>query len=307
MQMQDLNDLNLFVAVATHGGFSAAARALHAPKSKLSRRIAGLEDQLGVRLVERSTRRFQVTEVGEDVLRHARAVLHEAEAINDIVLQRKREPQGLVRVSAPPGVDRVISHALPRLLARHPKLRVQVIVSNRRIDLIEERVDVAVRLRETEDTDGDLQMKVISREPGVLVASPELLAHVGAPSSPAALAGYPTIGLTDEPGPDRWLLRNSAGEAAEVVHEPRLSSSSPWIVRDAAAVGVGVAVLPPWSCRELLDGGRLVRILPDWTRRQGVIHMVFTSRRGLLPGVRAVLDFLAEALDPRGEGWGAVL
>ncbi|HEY2598227.1 MAG TPA: LysR substrate-binding domain-containing protein [Candidatus Dormibacteraeota bacterium] len=305
--MQDLNDLNLFVAVVTHGGFSAAARALDAPKSKLSRRIAGLEDHLGVRLLERSTRRFQVTDVGEDVLRHARAVMCEADAIDDIVLQSKAEPQGLVRVAAPPGVDRLISGSLPSLLAQYPKLRVQVIVSNRRVDLIEERVDVAVRMREVLDTDVDLQMKVISRSSGILVASPELLAAHGTPSSPAALSAGPTVSLSDTTGPDRWVLQSQAGEEVEVVHEPRLSSSSPSIVRQAVEDGVGVAVLPEWACRELLESGRLVRVLPDWARRQGVMHMVFTSRRGLLPGVRAVLDFLADALDPRAAVWEAAL
>jgi DNA-binding transcriptional LysR family regulator len=303
--MQDLNDLNLFVAVVTHGGFSAAARALDAPKSKLSRRIAGLEEHLGVRLLERSTRRFQVTEVGEDVFRHARAAMTEAEAIDDIVLQRRAEPQGLVRVAAPPGVDRLISRSLPRLLERFPKLRVQVIVSNRRVDLIEERVDVAVRFREVLDTDADLQMKVVSRAEGVLVASPEVLALHGRPEHPSALATYPTVSLTDASGTDRWLLRNTAGEEVEVAHEPRLSSSSPSIVRQAVVDGIGVAVLPEWSCRELLESGRLVQILPEWTRRQGVIHMVFTSRRGLLPGVRIVLDFLAEALNPKAPAWEA--
>jgi DNA-binding transcriptional LysR family regulator len=258
-------------------------------------------------LLERSTRRFQVTDVGQDVLRHARAAMFEAEAIDEIVLRRKGEPEGLVRVSAPPGVDRVISRSLPRLLARHPKLRVQVILSSSRIDLIEERVDVAVRVREVFDTDGDLQMKVISRTSGVLVASPELLAAHGTPVSPGALAGYPTVSLTDASGPDRWVLQSAGGEEIEVVHEPRLSSSSPSIVREAAADGVGVATLPEWSCGELLENGGLVRILPEWTRRQGVVHMVFTSRRGLLPGVRAVLDFLGEALNPSSPAWEAAL
>jgi DNA-binding transcriptional LysR family regulator len=105
----------------------------------------------------------------------------EAEAIDEIVLRRKGEPEGLVRVSAPPGVDRVISRSLPRLMARHPKLRVQVILSSSRIDLIEERVDVAVRVREVFDTDGDLQMKVISRTAGVLVASPRSWPPTGRP------------------------------------------------------------------------------------------------------------------------------
>jgi DNA-binding transcriptional LysR family regulator len=150
-------------------------------------------------------------------------------------------------------------------------------------------------------------MKVISRAPGVLLASPKLLAARGAPEGPQALSAYPTVGMTDMCGPERWVLRNVGGEEVEVVHEPRLSSGSPSIVRQAAADGVGVAVLPEWSCREMLESGQLVRILPDWTRREGLIHIVFTSRRGQLPGVRAVIDFLAEALDPRAPAWDAAL
>src|ERR1700741_3207375 len=129
--MRDLNDLSLFAAVVSNGGFSAAARALDTPKSRVSRRVAALEQQLGVRLVERSTRRFKVTEVGQDVYRHARAALCEAEAlggggaIQGAVLRLRAEPQGLVRISCPIGLDRLLAAQLPRFLVRYPRLRVQ--------------------------------------------------------------------------------------------------------------------------------------------------------------------------------------
>src|SRR5580693_8493170 len=134
--MQDLNDLTFFAAVVANGGFSAASRALGAPKSRISRRVAALEQRLGVRLVERSTRRFNVTEVGQDVYRHARAALAEAEAIDDVASRLRAEPQGLVRISCPQGADRLLAGELPRFLERYPRLRVQMIVSNRRVDLI---------------------------------------------------------------------------------------------------------------------------------------------------------------------------
>src|SRR6516162_8924189 len=118
--MRDLNDLSFFAAVVSHGGFSAASRALGLPKSRISRRVAGLEGQLGVRLLERSTRRFKVTEVGQDVYRHARAALAEAEAVEEVVARLKAEPQGLVRVSCPLNADRLIGSALPGFLAAHP-------------------------------------------------------------------------------------------------------------------------------------------------------------------------------------------
>src|ERR1700733_11795524 len=156
--MRDLNDLSYFAAVVANGGFSSASRALAIPKSPPSRRVSALEEQLGVRVVERSTRRFSVTEVGQDVYRHARAALSEAEAIEDVAARLKAEPQGLVRISCPQGADRILADGLAELLTRYPRLRVQVIVSNRRVDLIEDGVDIAIRVRDRLDTDADLQV-----------------------------------------------------------------------------------------------------------------------------------------------------
>ena len=301
--MRDLNDLSFFAAVVANEGFSAAARALGVPKSRLSRRVAALEAQLGVRLLERSTRKFRVTEVGQDIYRHARAALSEAEAIEAVAARLKSEPQGLVRISCPLGVERLLGAALPAFLARHPKLRVQVIVSNRRIDLIEESVDIAVRVRERLDTNPDLQVKIIANVGEMLVASPGLLAALGEPATPADLPRFPTLGHTDAPGLDRWPLRNAEGEEAVVLHEPRLSATSFPILMQAAVDGLGVAKLPEYNCQEMLETGQLVRVLPDWAAPQGILHLVFTSRRGLLPSVRAVIDFAAEVLHPRTGVW----
>jgi DNA-binding transcriptional LysR family regulator len=301
--MRDLNDLGFFAAVVSHGGFSAASRALGLPKSRISRRVAALEGQLGVRLLERSTRRFKVTDVGQDVYRHARAALTEAEAIEEVVARLKAEPQGLVRVSCPMDADRLVGEALPGFLAQHPKLRVQVIVSNRRVDLIEEGVDVAVRVRERLDTDADLQMKVISRSGNMMVASPGFVAERGQPGDPEEIPAFPTLAHSDRPGLDRWVIVNAAGEELDIAHEPRLSANTFPILREAAFAGLGIAMLPEYVCRDGFESGRLVRILPEWANRQGVLHLVFTSRRGQLPGVRAVIDFLAEVLNPRSEAW----
>ena len=304
--MRDLNDLSYYSAVVTHGGFSAAARALGLPKSRISRRVAALEDQLGVRLLERSTRRFKVTDVGQDVYRHARAALTEAEAIEEVVARLTAEPQGLVRISCPMDSDRLIGAALPAFLARHPKLRVQVIVSNRRVDLIEEGVDVAVRVRDRLDTDADLQVKIVSRAASMLAASPGLVAERGLPLAPGDLPAFPTLSHADRPGLDRWTLRNADEEEVEIVHQPRLSASSFPTLREGAVAGLGIALLPEYVCRDGFETGRLVRVLPDWAARQGILHLVFTSRRGLLPGVRAMIDFLSEVLSPRSEAWTRV-
>ena len=299
----DLNDLTFFAAVVANGGFSAAGRALDLPKSRISRRVAALEQRLGVRLVERSTRRFNVTEVGQDVYRHARAALAEAEAIEEVASRLRAEPQGLVRVSCPQGADRLLAAELPRFLDRHPKLRLQIIVSNRRVDLIEEAVDVAIRVRDKLDTDADLQVRIIGRTSPMLVATPAFLDTRGRPRTPAELAGYPTLSPTERPGLDRWILVNEKGDEETVVHEPRLSSSEFSLLRQAALDGAGIAFLAEYACREPLVDGRLERVLPAWAGREGIFHLVFTSRRGLLPGVRAVIDLVAETLDPRSSRW----
>ncbi len=301
--IRDLNDLSFFAAVVANGGFSAAGRALAVPKSRISRRVAALEQRLGVRLVERSTRRFNVTEVGQDVYRHARAALAEADAIEEVASRLRSEPQGLVRMSCPQGADRLLAAELPKLLTRHPKLRVQVLVSSRRVDLIGEGVDIAVRVRDRLDTDADLQVKIIGRTSPLLVASPAFLDAHGRPRIPADLAGFPTLSPTERPGIDRWVLVSEAGVEETVAHEPRLSSSEFALLRQAALDGAGIAFLPEYASREPLIDGRLERVLPAWAGLEAILHLVFTSRRGLLPGVRAVIDFAAELLDPRSAAW----
>ena len=301
--MRDLNDLSFFAAVVANSGFSAASRALRVPKSRISRRVAALEARLGVRLLERSTRRFAVTEVGQDVYRHARAVMAEADAIDDVAARLKAEPQGLVRISCPQGADRLLYRALPEFLLRNPRLRVQVIVTNRRVDLIEEGVDAAIRVRERLDSDADLQVRIIGRTAQMLVASPAFLAEHGRPNAPADLGGLPTLAQSERMGVERWTLVGPDGAEAVVTHEPRLSSGEFAVLRESAMAGLGVALLPEYATREPVADGRLEQVLPGWGAPQGILHVVFTSRRGLLPGVRAVIDFIVDVLDPRSVAW----
>lgn len=303
MPLTDLNDLRLFAAVAGNGGFSAAARALAIPKSRISRRIAALENELGVRLVERSTRRFAITDVGQDIYRHARAALAEAETIEEAAQLLKSEPQGLVRISCPLGADRLIGAKLPGFLALHPKLRVQIIVSNRRINLIEEGVDVAVRVRERLDTDMDLHIRIIGRTVTRLAAAPALLDKLGRPSKIADLERFPTLAHSDVPGVVRWTLIGPNDEEQTFAHEPRLASTDFAVLRQAAVDGLGVAFLPELHFRGPLADPRLEHILPEWSGREGTLHIVYTSRREMLPSVRAVIDFVAAALDLGSPGW----
>ena len=300
MPLSDLNDLKLFAAVVANGGFSAAARRLAIPKSRISRRITAMEDDLGVRLVERSTRRFKVTEIGQEVYQRARAALAEADTIEDATARLKSEPQGLVRISCPFGADRLIGAKLPAFLAQYPMLRIQMIVTNRRINLIEEGIDIALRVRQKLDSDADLQLKVIARTVSRLTASPALLDTLGRPSRLQDLQRFPTLAHSEQPGTDRWTLIGPDGEEESFAHEPRLASTDFGVLRQAAVDGLGIAFLPELEYRQFVETGRLEPVLPEWGSREATLHLVYTSRRGLLPGVRAAIDFVSQTLKPCG-------
>ena len=295
--MHDLNDLIYFAAVVRHRGFAPAARALNVPKSKLSRRIARLEDRLNARLLERSTRRFRVTDLGMDLFRHCENIAAEVEAAEDVVANARSEPSGLVRLSSPFDFNHpILAEILPGFLNAHPRVRVQIIATSRRIDLIEERVDVALRVRTKLDTDPDLMMRVLGRSRIILVASHDYITKYGLPTSPDALSALPTIGMSEQPGHDNLELTATDGRTLTVRTEPRLSSSDLNLLLSAACSGLGLALLPDRICRRAIVDGALVHVLPEWSAGDATIHLVFTSRRGLLPAVRAFIDCLAEEL-----------
>ena len=294
--MRDFNDLRFFAAVVTHRGFSAAARELGVPKSRISRRVAVLEEQLGVRLLERSTRQLNVTEVGQDVYRHARAAMVEAEAVDEVAARMRSEPQGLIRLSCPLGLQRTVSHALPAFLSEYPRLRIQLLITNRPVDLIEEAVDIAIRIRERLDVDADLVVKRIGTSRRILVASDSLLQQYRRPKTLDDLSRLPTLHSTERPGPASWTLSGPDGRTSKIDIQPRLSAGDFAVLLNAAVHGLGVALLPQVDCRDSIASEKLERVLPEWSVADGILHLVFTSRRGMLPGVRAVVDFVAETL-----------
>ena len=293
--MRDFNDLQFFAAVVAHRGFSAAARALGLPKSRVSRRVALLEERLGVRLLDRTTRGLGLTQVGQQVFEHARAAVIEAEAAEEAALRMQSEPRGLVRLSCPLGLQSAIAGPLPGFLATHPQLRLQCIATNRRVDLIQEGIDVAIRVRERLDTDADLQVKRIGLSRRILVASPDFLATAASLTTPADLVNYPVLHQEEQSG-GIWHLTAEDGDTSSVTVEPRLASGGFEVLMAAACQGAGIALLPARFCEEALSSGALVRVLPQWSGTDGILHLVFASRRGMLPSVRAVIDFAATAL-----------
>ena len=295
--LQDLNDLYFFAMVVEHGGFSAAGRALGIPKSRLSKRVAQLEERLGVRLLQRTTRRFVVTEVGERFYGHCRAVLEEAHAAQEAVDVLRAEPRGVVRMSCPVSLAQtVVAHVLPEFLARYPKLQVRVLSSDRRVDVVGEGYDIAIRVRSKLDSDANLVMRTFGLSRVLAVASPELLDHEGRPTVPAQLASLPALSMQEHEGVQTWELTDAGGARVTVEMTARLVSGEFALLLEAARRGLGVALLPEFICAPALASGELEVVLPDWSAPEGTMHFVYPSRRGMLPGVRALVDFLAERL-----------
>jgi DNA-binding transcriptional LysR family regulator len=292
--MQDLNDLYLFVQAVDHGGFAAAARALGLQKSKVSRRIGLLEDRLGVRLIQRSTRRFSVTEIGQEYYRRCVAMLVEAEGAQNVIDQSRAEPCGVVRLSCPTGLLAFQFGALfGRFMALYPDVELHVESTNRRVDVIGEGFDLAIRVRPPPLAESELVMRRFDERTIRIVASPDLLKQ-RAITLPADLAGLPSVDFGPAGGEHRWRLTHADGSIAEVRHAPRLITDDMAVLRDAALAGAGAARLPTLVVWDDLQAGRLVTLLPDWKPSNEIVHAVFPSRRGLLPSVRALLDFLAD-------------
>lgn len=291
--MQDLNDLYLFSAVVSHKGFSAAARALRVPKSRLSKRVARLEEQLGVRLLERSTRTMRVTDVGQAFFEKCEAVLSGVQAAEAVVADTLTEPRGIVRVSCPPALaTTLLAGALPGFAARYPLVRVLVSILNRPVDLVEERIDVALRARSNLQTDADLMMRVLWRGTNILVATPEFVAE-NAPITTNMLSRLPTLSPRDDIGRDTWRLVGPHAETVDIPIVSRIACNDFDVILSAAQAGLGVALLPEYTCGEGLRSGILLRVLPEWAAPEVTVHLVFTARRGLPPAVRAFIDHMA--------------
>ncbi|MBE7368080.1 LysR substrate-binding domain-containing protein [Ramlibacter pallidus] len=291
---RDLNDMLYFAEVVDRGGFAAAGRALSIPKSRLSRRVSDLEARLGVRLLQRTTRKLSLTQAGEIYHRHCVAMREQAEAADEAVAQVRTEPRGTVRVTCPVTLAQTaIGPLLPRFLAAHPQVRVEMQVSNRVVDLVQEGVDVALRVRTSLDDSGSLVVKNLGITQTLLVASPQLLQRFGQPAGPADLRHLPSVAMSAGDGRATWRLRGPGGEAFELVHRPVYTADDMLTLKFAVLQGTGMGLLPDYMCGEALRSGELVPVLPGWPPQEAMVLAVFPSRRGMVPAVRRFIDFLS--------------
>lgn len=300
--MQDLNDLFYFAMVIEHGGFAQAGRAIGVPKSKLSRRVALLEEQLGVRLIQRSTRHFSITELGQAFFGRCKAMLEEAAAARALVEVNQTEPCGNLRLTSTTellagGVSRLVAD----YVALYPRVSVFLKAYNRPVDIITEGFDVAIRESNGQLADSELVQRVLARREQVLVAAPSLLERHGHPTVPADLSTFPTLELASAPGAHEWKLTQPDGTSMRVRHAPRLCSDDVESIRSAALGGSGIAILPKALVDRELEGGALHRVLADWSCPEHIVHAVLPSRRHMLPSVRAMIDHLVRNFEAKEE------
>lgn len=291
--LPDLDDFYCFALVVEHGGFSAAERATDIPKSKLSRRVYQLEENLGVRLIQRSSRHFAVTDVGMNIYHHAQVMVNAAQAAHDLVDHLSVQPRGVIKVSLPVTIaQHEMAKILPAFLKSYPEIKVQFFVSNRRVDVINEGIDVALRVRSNLDNDPNLVIRQFQHIEQHLCATQAYLNEFGMLTSPEDLSKHRILSMSQDHLDQQMVLHNADNQQCKVKINPTIMASDLSMLAQLVRQDCGIALLPDSIASELIQSGRIVRVLPEWKAPHGVFHAVYPSRRGLLPAVRVFIDYL---------------
>lgn len=294
----NLNDLYFFVQAVESGGFAAASRRLGVPKSTISKRVAELETGLGVRLIHRSSRSFVLSELGREFFDHARASIGEAESAREVVLRRKAEPSGPVRITASvPTAQSVLARRLPDLAAAYPKIELRVHATDRFVDIVREGYDIALRSHFAPLPDSDLIQRKLSEEPIHVIVGTRYLESRAVPDKPEDLADHDAI-LTGDTRTE-WRLTNAQGDSVTVTPRVKMIADESDVLLSACIAGMGVTCLPEAFYERAAASGTICRILPRWEAGRVTTTAMMPHRRGQLPAVRAVVDFLANQHDNR--------
>jgi DNA-binding transcriptional LysR family regulator len=291
--MDLLGALDTLVRVVESGSFSAVARQQGASQSAVTRQIAQLEQHFGLRLFHRTTRRLSLTDDGQALLGHARHVLETAEEMEAALGRHSKSPTGLVRVGVSVAGARFLAWRLPALAARYPGLQIELVVKDQFADMIDDRLDLALRSGEIAD------VSLVARRAGYLgravVAAPSYLERHGAPSTPTELSGHACLVHDVGPDPDLWRFTGPEGPVSARVSGGFIANDSATL-NVAARAGHGIALLPEIQVIDDLRAGRLYRILNDYPSEQLPVHLVYPSRKNLAPRTRVVMDFLLEQM-----------
>jgi DNA-binding transcriptional LysR family regulator len=299
--MLDLNDFFYFVQVVERRGFTAAGRVLGMPKSTLSYRVKKLEAELGVRLINRTSRHFAPTQAGEEFYRHAASIVRAADEAESLVRQRVKEPFGVVRFTAAIGTAQfALREILMNFIQEYPRIQLVEYVTSRQIDLLTENFDVAVRAHSVALPDSTLVSRTLAVAPWILVAGTDSLKQGGSPKTPQDLKHFPSLFLWRANATPAWRLRPAETQQRQsevtLTLTPRMVSNDLSTLKQAAVNGMGIAALPAYVCKSELRSRQLTRILPGWLAGESTFTALLPHRLGLLPAVRIFVDYLARHL-----------
>ena len=293
----DLNEIVVFARVVETKSFTAAAQQLGLPKSTVSRKISQLEERLGVRLLQRTTRKLNLTEVGQAYYERCQRIVQDIAAAEQVVTDMQTAPRGLLRVTVPVDLGSTYVGAIVAdFLAAYPEIQIDLDLSDRIVDLIEEGVDLGLRIGPlTEST-------LIARKLGAIqlrvCAATAYLAKRGTPSTVAQLADHDALVFAPSGRVVPWTLHGPKGAVEEAVLRSRLVSNGMLALRDAARAGAGVAIMPEFIIADDLAAGRMAIVLPEWSTTQAELYAVYPSTRNLSPKVRAFLEFVVARMSP---------
>ncbi len=292
--MDRADDIGLFLRVLDLGSISAAARTLDISVAVASQRLQRLEKQLGVRLLHRTTRRLHATAEGTLLAKRGRALVEDLEALTSELRQTGDQVSGTLRMTASASFGRqYLSPLLPEFLARHPRVRISVDLSDVMRDMVSSGFDLAIRIGALEDS--TLVARKLAPNRRVLCASPAYLAEHGTPAAPADLAAHECLLLAGSQGrQDLWRMTDHNGREVAVHVNGRFESNYGEVLRDACVAGLGIALHSAWHVSDDLRGGRLRQVLPHYRLADSGIYALMPQRRLVPMRVRAFVDFLAE-------------
>ncbi|MBC9229058.1 LysR family transcriptional regulator [bacterium SPL81] len=295
--MNSFDDFHYFYLVVKHGGFSAASEAENISKSKLSRRIIELENKFNVNLIQRTTRHFKVTELGQEFYDECCKVIAQVECAENVLLKQKSEPQGLVKISCPPLMMHFqIRKLLNQFLKTYPKVEIALELTSRRVDVLHDDIDIAIRTSFEPNEDSSLIIRDVIQTEHCLVAAPELLQGKQI-THYSELSGYPSVALGIQKNQYIWHLCGvNHDETVDVPYSPRVRSNDLAGVYYAVSDGLGIADLPYLTVQADIEKAKLIHILPEWKSNRGTVQLVYASRKGQRLVVEKLLEMLIENL-----------
>ncbi|WP_434518515.1 LysR family transcriptional regulator [Pseudomonas sp. NFX1] len=301
--MDQFSAMHTFRRVVDLGSFSAAANQAGVSHTVLSRQVKHLERHLGTQLLTRTTRRLHLTEAGALFYRHCVQILEQMQAMTLELSEHQQQPAGTLRLGVATAFGELeLGRWLPDFVERHPQLQIELHCSDRFVDLLEEEIDVCLRVTD-HLPDSSLVARRLATSEVLLVAAPRYLQRHGTPASPDDLAGHPLLGYSQLLHPQRLQVANDAGEQREILMPRRVSANSPMALRAAAIGALGIASFDRFIVDDALRDGRLVQVLSHWRQPARSLFAVYPQSRYLAPKVRALLDYVQHYYaTPRWQG-----